>query len=56
MKKIGLAITALVFGILMVTCNDSETTNITEGKVKVNVYLTDAPFPIGLVSSNYCYN
>ncbi|WP_319589286.1 DUF4382 domain-containing protein [uncultured Draconibacterium sp.] len=52
MKKIGLALTTIVLGILlMVACSDeSETTGITAGKGKVNVYLTDAPFPIGLVS------
>lgn len=52
MKKIGLALTTIVFGILMmVACmDDSQTTNFAEGKGKVNVYLTDAPFPIDLVS------
>ena len=51
MKKIGLALTTIVFGILiMVACNDSKTTNLAEGNGRVNVYLTDAPFPIDLVS------
>ncbi|WP_321368763.1 DUF4382 domain-containing protein [uncultured Draconibacterium sp.] len=51
MKKIGLALSIIVFGLLlMVACNDSETTNFAEGNGKVNVYLTDAPFPIDLVS------
>ncbi|WP_052670564.1 DUF4382 domain-containing protein [Draconibacterium sediminis] len=51
MKKFGLALTTIVLGILlMVACNDSETINFPEGKGKVNVYLTDAPFPIELVS------
>ncbi|WP_297099486.1 DUF4382 domain-containing protein [uncultured Draconibacterium sp.] len=52
MKKIGLALTTIVFGILMmVACTDDNgTTNFAEGNGKVNVYLTDAPFPIGLVS------
>ncbi|MDX8338287.1 DUF4382 domain-containing protein [Draconibacterium sp. IB214405] len=52
MKEFGLALIVFVFGIfLMVSCNDdSETTTFAEGNGKVNVYLTDAPFPIGLVS------
>ncbi|QIA09794.1 DUF4382 domain-containing protein [Draconibacterium halophilum] len=51
MKKIGLALTAIVLGLfLMVACSDSETQPIADGSGKVNVYLTDAPFPIELVS------
>ena len=51
MKKIGLVLSTILFGILfIVACSDNETTTIAEGKGKVNVYLTDAPFPIELVS------
>ncbi|MCK3685540.1 DUF4382 domain-containing protein [Maribellus sp. YY47] len=54
MKKIGLVLSTLVLGIiLMVACNDEVTTNIPEGKGKVNIYLTDAPFPIDLVAKTY---
>nr|WP_319270734.1 DUF4382 domain-containing protein [uncultured Draconibacterium sp.] len=51
MRKIGLVLSTILFGILfIVACSDSESTNFTEGNGKVNVYLTDAPFPIDLVS------
>lgn len=51
MRKIGLVLSTILFGILfIVACSDSETTNFAEGNGKVNVYLTDAPFPIDLVS------
>ncbi|WP_321347292.1 DUF4382 domain-containing protein [uncultured Draconibacterium sp.] len=51
MRKIGLVLSTILFGILfIVACNDSESTNFAEGNGKVNVYLTDAPFPIDLVS------
>lgn len=54
MKRIGLALSTIVLGvILMVACNDEDTMSIPEGKGKVNIYLTDAPFPIDLISKTY---
>lgn len=54
MKRIGLVLSTIVLGIiLMVACNDESTMSISEGKGKVNVYLTDAPFPIDLISKTY---
>jgi hypothetical protein len=51
MKKIGIVFTVLALGIvLMVSCNSEDGMNIPEGKGKVNIYLTDAPFPIHLVA------
>lgn len=50
MKKIGLALIAFVLGtVLMISCNTGENTDLA-GKGKVNIYLTDAPFPIDLVA------
>ena len=51
MRKIGLVLSTILIGILfIVACSDSESTNFADGNGKVNVYLTDAPFPIDLVS------
>ncbi len=51
MKKTGLVLSTIVLGIfLMIACNNNETQNITDGNGKVNIFLTDAPFPIDLVS------
>ena len=50
MKKIGLSLIAFVLGtVLMISCNTGENTDLA-GKGKVNIYLTDAPFPIDLVA------
>lgn len=54
MKRIGLVLSTIVLGIiLMVACNDEDSMSIPEGKGKVNIYLTDAPFPIDLISKTY---
>lgn len=51
MKKIGLALTTIVLGLFfMAACTNPDTQHITDGNGKVNVYLTDAPFPIDLVA------
>ncbi|WP_167610068.1 DUF4382 domain-containing protein [Maribellus sediminis] len=51
MKRIGFVLMILVLGTaLMLSCSKDDTVNYTEGKGKVNIYLTDAPFPINLVS------
>lgn len=54
MKRIGLVLSTIVLGIiLMVACNDDDSMSIQDGKGKVNIYLTDAPFPIDLISKTY---
>jgi len=51
LKKLGLVLSTLVLGIfLMVACNTNETLDVTDGSGTVNILLTDAPFPIDLVS------
>lgn len=52
MKKTRFILTTIVLGLfLMVACNnDNDMQPITDGYGKINVYLTDAPFPIDLVS------
>lgn len=52
MKKIGFVLMIIVLGTaLMLSCSKDDTmNNYTEGKGKVNIYLTDAPFPVNLVS------
>ncbi|WP_340113361.1 DUF4382 domain-containing protein [Maribellus mangrovi] len=52
MKKIGFVLMIIVLGTaLMLSCSEDDTVNnYTEGKGKVNIYLTDAPFPVNLVS------
>jgi len=51
LKKIGLALGTLVLGMfLMIACNNNDTPGITDGNGKVNILLTDAPFPVDLVS------
>ncbi|MCE4566119.1 DUF4382 domain-containing protein [Maribellus sp. CM-23] len=54
MKRIGLVLSTFVLGIiLMAACNDDDTSGIQAGKGKVNIYLTDAPFPIDLIAETY---
>lgn len=51
MKRLSLAISTVVFTILILaSCSNDDNHSITNGKAKLNVYLTDAPFPIDLVS------
>ncbi len=51
LKKFGFGLGTIVLGlIMMVACNNDDKQDITEGHGIVNVYLTDAPFPIDLVS------
>ena len=55
MKKIGLALLTMVLGTLvMISCNDDETSDLGQGGTgKVNIYLTDAPFPVDLVDKTF---
>ena len=54
MKRIGLALIAFVLGtVLMISCNDDETSDPGQGTGKVNIYLTDAPFPVDLVDKTF---
>jgi Domain of unknown function (DUF4382)/Carboxypeptidase regulatory-like domain len=54
MKRIGSVLIAIVLGIaFMISCNSEDGANIPEGKGKVNIYLTDAPFPIHLVAQTF---
>jgi len=51
MKKLGLITGLIVLAVFIITsCNNNETDMIQGGNAKLNVYLTDAPFPIDLVS------
>lgn len=51
MKKLSIIFSVIVLGISILTsCNKDDQTMATEGKAKLNIYLTDAPFPIGLIS------
>ncbi len=51
MKKLGLITGLIVLAVFLITsCSDNETDMIPQGKAKLNVYLTDAPFPIDLVA------
>lgn len=54
MKRIGLALIAMVLGTLaMISCNNDESSDLGGGKGKVNIYLTDAPFPVDLVDKTF---
>ncbi|WP_347838910.1 DUF4382 domain-containing protein [uncultured Draconibacterium sp.] len=51
MKKIGTIITTIILGALLImACSQNDSTEFADGNGKINVYLTDAPFPISLVS------
>ncbi len=51
MKRLSLVLSAVVFTILILaSCSNDDNQSMTDGKAKLNVYLTDAPFPIDLVS------
>lgn len=52
MKKYRLFITVLVLSIFAISCNNGEYA-LPEGKGRINVLLTDSPFPIDLVSHTY---
>jgi hypothetical protein len=52
MEKYRLFITVLVLSIIAISCNNDEYA-IPEGKGRINVLLTDSPFPIDLVSHTY---
>ena len=50
MKRFSLALSTVVFTILILTsCSKDNNQSMTDGKAKLTVYLTDAPFPIDLV-------
>ena len=51
MKKLGTVITFIALGIIIFNaCNQDDTFTTPKTKSKLNVYLTDAPFPVELVS------
>jgi hypothetical protein len=52
MEKYRLFITVLVLSIFAISCNNEEY-SLPEGKGRINVLLTDSPFPIDLVSHTY---
>ena len=52
MKKLSIIFITILAGIIIIASCNNDNNDITtpEGKAKLNVYLTDAPFPIELVS------
>ncbi|MBN1986220.1 MAG: DUF4382 domain-containing protein [Prolixibacteraceae bacterium] len=54
MRKLKIFIAGLVVSSLaFVSCTNEENISIEEGKGRINVLLTDAPYPIELISSTY---
>ncbi len=56
MKKIGFALIALVLGtVAMISCNNDSSDDLGpgQGTGEVNIYLTDAPFPVDLVDKTF---
>ncbi|MGQ8336733.1 DUF4382 domain-containing protein [Sunxiuqinia sp. A32] len=51
MRKIGFLLGVFVVGIfVLISCSEDNSVSSLEGKGTVNIYLTDAPFPVDLVS------
>jgi hypothetical protein len=53
MNKMRLFFTAIILSLLFFGCNNEDEYAISSGKGRINVLLTDAPFPIDIVSSAF---
>jgi len=54
MKHLRLLITGIVLSLTIITgCDQNENLQLDEGKGRIYIHLTDAPFPIDLVSNAY---
>ncbi|MDD4226877.1 MAG: DUF4382 domain-containing protein [Mariniphaga sp.] len=53
MQKMKLLLPALILSLLFFSCNNEDEPAITSGKARINILLTDAPYPIDLISSAF---
>ncbi|QGY44792.1 DUF4382 domain-containing protein [Maribellus comscasis] len=53
MRKLKFIIIGIVVSIAMISCNNNDEKISMDGKGRINVHLTDSPFPVGLISHTY---